>query len=465
MAQQEQDKPIVRPKSVRLVTIVVIALAVACYWLLARAVQGINYRLAPSTTVNQILDNLPLLEPLLFFFELVSPSVLRHFLPVLFGIFCGWIITIQFVQQLYDLDTFADARQTLMRLWLGSSVTVGLNRQTFSEQQIDEELMRVGGPGYVVVAESDVAATEINGRFERVLGSGRHRLRRFEKVVAILDLREQERTHNNITLMTKEGLELTTDLRINFHIRRQPDPNNPLAAYTFHDESVRKAAFNISIGQGGVLRWDDQPMRIAIAQLRRVVAGKRLDELIDPKYVFEAAPHPEVQIALEQDTRDILDLSGIYLVSARTTALKMSPAMHETLIGYWKAFGEKAKALDERPQDPDFDSADLARRRAREKMIASLTTGLQTIREHKNATVRRPPPKPPAVQQPDVNQLLTIQLIRLLQNVNAQSEAARPTQPQVPQADTDSPRLLEQPKQDLDAQLDALLGRFLPPSS
>ncbi len=460
MAELESRQRGLRPKTIGFATVIVITVAFMFYWLLARAIQGINYRLTPSASVDNLLDNLPLLEPFVFIFELGSPYVLRHLLPIAFGIACGWIITIRLVEKLYNLPSFGDASRTLSRLVSGTGGTVAINRLKFAEQRVEEELLRIGGPGFVAIAESDVVVTEINGRFERVLGGGKQRLRRFEKVVAALDLREQERERQSITLMTKEGLELKTNLRLNFYLRRRPDPRKPKLNYTFDDDSVRKAAYSVTIGEGGILRWDDQPMRVAVAQLRRVVASKRLDELIDPRYVFEGAPHPDIQLEMERDTLSILHLQGIHLVRAQMSTLEMSGTMHETLIGYWKAFGEKAKALDERPQDPDYDSADIARRRAREKMIASLTTGLQTIRERKNATPRRANTAS-AQQTPDINQLLTIQLMRLLENV-ANQQQLKPPQPS--ERPTNDQALIEAPSKDLDNQLESLLRRYLPPA-
>ena len=343
---------IYRPKRIRIITIAIVFLAFILYWLLARAVQGINFRLSPSPMLDRLLDNLPLLEPLLIFFELLSISVLRHFIPLLFGIASAWLIATELLVQLYELPNASDGGKMLSRLISGSGGTVQLDRQNFAEQQVTEELIRTGGPGYVNIGPSDVAVTTINGRFERVLGGGRQRLRRFEKVIAVLDLREQEREQKAVTLMTKDGLELKTTLHCNFYLERRPDPSQPHLDYTFDDESVRRAAFATAMMQTGVRRWDDLPLQIGIGQLRRIVSSKRLDELIDPQYVFERAPHPAIQAQVEQDTRDILRHYGIHLVSANTTALEMSSEMHETLLAYWKAFGEKAKALDERPQDP-----------------------------------------------------------------------------------------------------------------
>ncbi|HFC11295.1 MAG TPA: hypothetical protein ENJ56_00525, partial [Anaerolineae bacterium] len=360
--QNTGQRRIVRPKAVKFITILVLASAIIAYWLMARAVQGIDLRLTPSSTVNKFLTDFPLLTPFLFFFELFSPSVLRHFIPIMLGGGAAWWVSTQLIEILYDLPDSASAARLLSRLQGGiSGKPLVINRLNFATQQNEKELLRIGGPGYVVLGESDVAVTELNGRFERVLSSGRQKLRRFEKIVTVLDLREQERQRDAVTLVTKEGLALKTNLRINFHLQRRPNPAQPNNIYTFDDESVRKAAFATRVVPNGLLRWDAQPIHVVVTHLRRIIANKRLDELIDPNYVYEAAPHPEIQRVMQQDARDELADMGIYLVSAHITALEMSADMHEMLITYWKTFGEKAKALDERPQDPEFDAPEIER--------------------------------------------------------------------------------------------------------
>lgn len=451
----------VRSRGVGIVTVVLLGAAFLFYWLLAREVQAINFRLTPTPGIENTLRTFPLLEPLLLLFELMSLSVLRHLFPLVFGFICAWFVTVELVQILYDLPTQRNAQLMLGRLFTGAGKPVKLDRRTFAEQRVNDELIRTGGPGQVIVGESDVVVTEINGRYERVLGAGKQRLRRFEEVIALLDLREQERASQSITLMTREGLELKTDLRLIFRLQQRSDATRPDAAYMFDDDSIRRAAYANEVTEDGITRWDDLPAAIAASQLRKIVASKRLDALIDPNKVFQGDPHPQIQIEMEQNTRDILRNYGIHLVSARLSALQMSPELHETLVAYWKAFGEKTKVLDEHPQHPDFDKANLQRSQAREKMISSLTSGLQTIRERKNAAPRREPK--PVNNTIDPNQLLTLQMIRLLKQITPpqQNQTALPQPPEQLTAGS----LPVQPERDeLDIYLDNLLRNYLPPS-
>ena len=94
---------------------------------------------------------------------MLSPSVLRHLFPLAFGFICAWFITVELVQILYDLPTERNAQLMLGRLFTGAGKPVSLDRRTFAEQRINNELIRTGGPGQIIVGESDVVVTEING--------------------------------------------------------------------------------------------------------------------------------------------------------------------------------------------------------------------------------------------------------------------------------------------------------------
>ena len=292
-------------------------------------------------------------------------------------------------------------------------------------------------------------------------------MRRFEEVIALLDLREQERAVQSINLMSREGLELKTDLRLIFRLQQHIDTTNPNATFRVDDDSVRRAAYAVEVTDDGITRWDDLPAAIATSQLRKIVASKRLDALIDPNKVFPGDarrddPHPQIQSEMEQKARDILRNYGVYLVSARLTALQMNTELHDTLLEYWKAFGEKTKVLDQHPQDPNFDKADFQRSQAREKMINSLTSGLQTIRERKNAAPRRSP-GPANNKRIDPNQLLTLQMIRLLQQITP-GQQNQHVLPRPPEQLTAGAPSAQQDPDELDDYINKLLRDLLPPA-
>ncbi len=390
--QEQTQRRIFRPKAVRTLTIVVLIAAFLLYWLAARAVQGINLSLDPPQWLGTVRNTFPLFDtffPALYFVsEMFHWSVIRHFIPLILGVGFAYNIALDLVHQLYDLPERADARHLLSRL-RGRippfQRPLRINRPRFSEQRVEEELLLVGGPGQVALAESDVAVTEINGRFERVLPPGRRRLRRFEKIIAVLDLREQERFDRNVTLVTKEGLELTTDVFVNFRLQGRSEDTGRLG-YSVNDEAVRKATYNVTNFEFGLSRWDSAPLPIASGVLRGIVSKMKLQDLIDPNQAIEGAPHPGVQRDMERTTRGILRGMGIELLEARITSFKMSDTMRDTLVDYYKGFMPPRPALG--PVDPNTDGAATRRKRMRDKMIKSIASGMENLRTDRTVMPR-----------------------------------------------------------------------------
>src|SRR5688500_5041636 len=151
------------------------------YWLFARYLEGIDLHLSPPQFWLRMLSIFPLFNvfsgPALFAFEMFSPRVLRHLIPVLVGWWLARQATFELLVNLYDLPDMKAAGEMLGRLQAGQMVPwppIGIRRTQFSEQRQAEPLLRIGGPGQIFVGASDVVVTERNGRFYRVLATGRY---------------------------------------------------------------------------------------------------------------------------------------------------------------------------------------------------------------------------------------------------------------------------------------------------
>ena len=95
--------------------------------------------------------------------------------------------------------------------WFRQTVTV--NRETLSVKARCRATTAHWWAGTIRISDNEVLVTELNGRFNRVLGPGVHRLARFEYMRIALDLREQERSRDHVHLTTREGIQITTDVR------------------------------------------------------------------------------------------------------------------------------------------------------------------------------------------------------------------------------------------------------------
>ena len=379
----------------RVVTVLILLAGLFMYWFAARLVQGVDYSTTPPQLLLTIRSGLPLIDIAFPIFlsiaEMFDPSVLRHFIPIGFGIGLAYYISLDLVQNLYDLPNRKQASRLLQRLMDTQMLRTAemrkplpIDRRRFAIQRMEEELLMVGGPGFVVLAESDAAVTEINGRFANVLRPGKRELSRFEKIVAVIDLREQELYEQDVRLVTQEGLELTTDIYINFRIKPGPRGRDALI-YTVNEEAVRQAAYATTRGDLGPSRWNKTPLWIAKAKLRQKIGTMKLADLIDPNEALPDAPNPAIQKHVEEQVSRILADSGIELCDLRITAFRMSESMRETLFDYYKAFVPKAQL-----GPAQFDSkSDTAHKRERDKMIKSLASALQNLREDRAVAARR----------------------------------------------------------------------------
>ena len=268
---------------------VVLLLLLLGYWLFVSRLERVDGNLVwaalrfPGLSPSQIpSDTFPRWLTLLA--ELFHPRVLRHAIPLI----VGWQLAVQaavsLMQVLYDCPdrkTAADflrrqRRDRVSRLELPYTV-LPHNLDQAREESI---LLRVGGPVPVVIPNGYAAVTERNARYMRVLPPGYHILGRFEYLLGVVDLQPQTRAANEVTMLTKEGIPVKTDIGLTFAIDPGDEPS-PLRPYPFDTEAVRRAAYAGAVGANGqVSSWDDAPIGKVRGALSAWVADHPLDELL-----------------------------------------------------------------------------------------------------------------------------------------------------------------------------------------
>jgi regulator of protease activity HflC (stomatin/prohibitin superfamily) len=358
------------------------------YWYLAFRLERIDYNAAPSPlvqTIQSILSIFPLSRLLIFLFtavaEFVNWRVMRHLIPV----FAGWWLARQAIlgmlQSFYDLRTSEDADSLLYRL---SASRIGfirptiVNVQTFEQARKTEPLLKIGGPGRIVVFGGAALVTELNGRFHRVLGPGRHTLDRFEFPWTLVDLRPQEREVENVKMMTSDGIELTTSLTVTFQIMRgdeKPSRTNP---FPYDEEAVRMAAYSeTNQPDGSTGYWDSLPAIITAAQLRTIVAEERLDELIlsDPNGIDV---HRRLQLEMERRARAALRNFGVILRGTRLGVMELPDEVEAQRKKFWQAHWNTQRTLQIADGEAEaLESYELARAEAEAIMLKAIAEGLQ----------------------------------------------------------------------------------------
>jgi regulator of protease activity HflC (stomatin/prohibitin superfamily) len=354
------------------------------YWFFVRQLEQVDLTLTTWAWVKTIVDALTLLpfsDFAIWVAEFFTWRVLRHLIPFFVGWWLARKAILGMLQSFYDLEDETAADTLLYRL---SASRIGFARptlvslDTFEEAREKVPLLKIGGPGRIVVMSGAVLVTELHGRFNRILGPGRHVLSRFEVPRTLLDLRPHEREADNIKMMTSDGIEISTSLTITFQILRgdeKPTRGNP---FPYDEKAVREAAYTeTNQPDGSVALWDSLPMLITGAQLRAIVAEDRLDDLI----VSESNGidvHHRLQMEMERRAKAIMRNYGVLIRGTRLGALELPEEVENQRKKFWQVHWNSRQILQKADGDAEvLQSHEIARAEAEAIMLQAIAEGLQ----------------------------------------------------------------------------------------
>lgn len=404
-------------------------------------------RLKPALTVALITLPFAFTFMLLIFFSaLMPPSTTRSAVYSTFIILMGgaWVVAVGY----YVLTTFAG----------GSSGAPGLvlQRERLQELRREQALLRVGGPGNIVVPNSDVVVTEYNGHFCRVLGPGVQTLMPFEYVRSMLDLRPQDR-EGDVTGVTQDGVELTCHVAVTFRLSNddryfsaedelaqdpQQEAQRPTRdrPYPYGEKGVRAAAYAETVdGSGRISTWTSLPLVVATGQLRRALAEYRLDALFDPE-ARDLPPHPGLLAQVRDHTRNALRMRGIELIALRMGPLRPPESVTSQNLSGWRSYWEK----EQRKRQAEgralaVSTIEDARTEAEVHMLHAIVEVIQRVRRESSAELAQ--------------EIVALRLVEALERVAHSAQLAVIDEDGV----EESERVLQQ--------LATLRRRLLPPAS
>jgi regulator of protease activity HflC (stomatin/prohibitin superfamily) len=266
---------------------------------------------------------------------------------------------------------------------------VTLKRVELAELKQQYSLLRVGGPGELKIGESDVVVTERNGRFYRVLGPGKQRLHKLEYVRTVLDLRQQERSQDQVSLVTQDGIEVRVDVSVIFRLRLRDDDSaeiprpTPDTPYPYGEAAVRKAAYaEMVLDNGKMTTWEDRPLRAAIGALRQFVAETPLDMLIFPELTLAGGqtrrPHETLRKTAQARADTSLRKVGIQLLDVKLGRLETESQVTEQRIRYWQSYWDRQALLGAADGEASaLREVALARAEAEAIMLRAIVEGLE----------------------------------------------------------------------------------------
>ena len=399
----------------RAVSQLILVILVLGYWFFIWKLERIDYAANPPKIIDDFVDIYPLfgiiIPQMTLVFELFSPRVLRHFIPVIAGWWLAREAIIRFSLSFYDLQDREAAVSLLLRL-SGDKIRRGPATQVRQDSLDDirsvEPLIKIGGPGLIAVDAGDAVVTERNARFLRVLGPGTHRLGRFEAPVSVIDVRPQERTADEVKLITRDGIEITTSVSVSFKVSPGSELPSREQPFPFDHHAVGNVAYSDTNSDDGIKHWDSVPLTVATDQLKALIAEYHLDDFI---YSERTSVHFHQLIAgeMEHRTRDILTRFGVQIISARLGLLKLPERVTAEHIDFWRSGWDTQRKIREAEGEARaVEEKELARAQAEAVMIDAFLEGINRARQSGLSV--------------NVREIVALRLIEVLETLALQSQ-------------------------------------------
>ncbi|HEX6384092.1 MAG TPA: SPFH domain-containing protein [Anaerolineae bacterium] len=389
----------------------VLVFLILIYWLLVRYLERIDLAV-PLASWWQARLPFPLPPAIVFLAELFHPRVLRHFIPVIVGWWLAYEAAVSLVRMLYDLPDRPTAQRFLSRQSSGASPggPIALNGQTLAADREESVLLHLGGPGLVAVKNGNVAVTELNGRFCRVLGPGVHNLGRLEYVRAVLDLHQQQRSAEDVSAITKDGIDVKIPLTVTFRLNAG-EASSKAQPYPYDEDTVRRAAYTETIKDDGTLTtWDQVPLGRARGILAGIIAKYRLDEILFPG---TREPYHAIRQELERKLRTALADMGIELTGVHVGRLELPEPAFQQYVDYWKAHLESQIRLTLADGTASaVEEIEIARAEAEVTMIQAIIEGVRRAQYSGSRAAMR--------------EIIALRLIEALEKMARQSQELHP---------------------------------------
>jgi regulator of protease activity HflC (stomatin/prohibitin superfamily) len=143
---------------------------------------------------------------------------------------------------------------------------------------------RLGGPGMVIVRPGNAAVLQHTGQISQIVGPGRYRTRRHEKIRHMLRLGPLWETQDVENVLTRDGVPLTVRLGVGYMLEPKADtdqragpPAKPRVIggdYPVYEDTLRKAVLNVTPAG-----WEITAFAGSESQLRDIVGTYTLDQL------------------------------------------------------------------------------------------------------------------------------------------------------------------------------------------
>ncbi len=159
--------------------------------------------------------------------------------------------------------------------------------QTGSAQE--HIILKMGGPGYLVIQSGNVVLLENYTGKVRVVGAGRHFISRLESVKEIGSLEERFAHIEKLSATTKDGIEIMVrDIRYRYRLCCDPKSNNAAEGqsdnlFSFSEEAVIQMTYNRTLASNGISTWHMGVNQVVEAVITDYIRQHPVDSITAPQ--------------------------------------------------------------------------------------------------------------------------------------------------------------------------------------
>ena len=229
----------------------------------------------------------------------------------------GLLIGASYVQDIYELESYGACFTYLWASVFGFPLPVLIISAGKINLDVGKVnvLSQIGGPGMLLIEPGNVVVLETLYAPSRILGSGEHRIFRFETIKEVVSLEEQFGKIGKINAVTRDGIDVTVEnVTYGFCVFQDNQKKTPENPYPFSVTGVRKRAYGRSAGENGELAsWADAVQGVIKGVIVDHISKNDLDALTAPN-ILEGHPLDKLRLELNStDTRKALEKIGAQL--------------------------------------------------------------------------------------------------------------------------------------------------------
>jgi hypothetical protein len=322
------------------------------------------------------------------------PAGLRYGLAPLIAMLAVLTGSAMYVRDIYALPSlWAGFRYVLSSMFATGYPRLRIDQGVPQPPESENSLiLQIGGPGEVIVEPDNAALFRHLRERARPVIMEAHFLAPFEQLAYSLDLNEQQSQRDEITGMTRDGIQIVLrDVHFRYRVRLLR-PRTPEDPFPFDLAQMNNMIANLSATSTGIETWIAAVERIVVGQIIDFIAANSIDYLTaparggsDPRGDLMRNIFPTVQSALRNVNAELLwvDTGHIEvvtdIVNERRTTLWASAWVGESneTLAYGSALRQAYRGL--------------GRAQAQAELILSITEALSPSRlgPRTSANIRR----------------------------------------------------------------------------